>query len=78
MVVSTWGASLRPYERKIIHSRLQENSKVFTHSIGEEPNRRLVVSLKFSFSTIFPYFIVYPFISLLLVTNILSNIKKWC
>ena len=34
------------YERKIIHSRLQENSKVFTHSIGEEPNRRLVVSLK--------------------------------
>lgn len=34
------------YERKIIHSKLQENSKVFTHSIGEEPNRRLVVSLK--------------------------------
>ena len=34
------------YERKIIHSKLQENLKVFTHSIGEEPNRRLVVSLK--------------------------------
>lgn len=34
------------YERKIIHSKLQENPKVFTHSIGEEPNRRLVVSLK--------------------------------
>ena len=34
------------YERKIIHSRLQGNDKVFTHSIGEEPNRRLVVSLK--------------------------------
>lgn len=34
------------YERKIIHSRLQENSKVDTHSIGEEPNRKIVVSLK--------------------------------
>lgn len=34
------------YERKIIHLRLQENSKVTTHSIGEEPYRKLVVSLK--------------------------------
>ena len=34
------------YERKIIHSKLQENSRVDTHSIGEEPNRRIVVSLK--------------------------------
>lgn len=34
------------YERKIIHSALQENSKVETHSVGEEPNRRLVVSLR--------------------------------
>lgn len=34
------------YERKIIHSKLQENTKVETHSIGEEPNRRIVVSLK--------------------------------
>jgi spoIIIJ-associated protein len=34
------------YERKIIHSKLQENSKVETHSIGEEPNRKIVVSLK--------------------------------
>lgn len=34
------------YERKIIHSALQENSKVETHSIGEEPNRKIVVSLK--------------------------------
>ena len=34
------------YERKIIHSRLQDNSKVDTHSIGEEPNRKIVVSLK--------------------------------
>lgn len=34
------------YERKIIHSVLQDNSKVETHSIGEEPNRKIVVSLK--------------------------------
>lgn len=34
------------YERKIIHSRLQDNSKVDTHSVGEEPNRRIVVSLR--------------------------------
>ena len=34
------------YERKIIHARLQDNSKVDTHSIGEEPNRKIVVSLK--------------------------------
>ncbi len=34
------------YERKIIHSKLQENTKVETHSIGEEPNRKIVVSLK--------------------------------
>ncbi len=31
------------YERKIIHSKLQENSKVETHSIGEEPNRKIVM-----------------------------------
>ena len=34
------------YERKIIHSKLQGNSKVETHSVGEEPNRKVVVSLK--------------------------------
>lgn len=36
---------MRPYERKIIHSKLQENSKIKTHSIGEEPYRKIVVSL---------------------------------
>lgn len=35
---------MSPYERKIIHSRLQENSKVETHSIGENQNRRVVIS----------------------------------
>lgn len=34
------------YERKIIHTKLQENDKVTTHSVGEEPYRKVVVSLK--------------------------------
>ena len=34
------------YERKIIHTKLQESKYVTTHSIGEEPNRRIVVSKK--------------------------------
>ncbi|MBE5820020.1 MAG: protein jag [Clostridiales bacterium] len=34
------------YERKIIHSKLQSNNKVETFSKGEEPHRRIVVSLK--------------------------------
>jgi len=37
---------MQAYERKIIHSKLQENNKVETKSIGEEPRRRIVVSLK--------------------------------
>lgn len=37
---------MQAYERKIIHSRLQENNKVETISVGEEPTRRIVVSLK--------------------------------
>lgn len=36
---------MRPYERKIIHSKLQENPKIKTHSIGEEPHRKIVISL---------------------------------
>lgn len=34
------------YERKIIHSRLQNNNKVKTYSIGEEPHRKVVISKK--------------------------------
>ena len=34
------------YERKIIHLKLQDNDKVKTHSIGEEPYRKIVVELK--------------------------------
>ena len=37
---------MQAYERKIIHSKLQQNDKVQTESIGEEPNRRIVISLK--------------------------------
>ena len=36
---------MRPYERKIIHSKLQENNKIRTHSVGEEPHRKIVISL---------------------------------
>lgn len=36
---------MQAYERKIIHSKLQDNPKITTHSIGEEPRRRIVVSL---------------------------------
>ena len=34
------------FERKIIHDKLQENPKVTTHSIGKEPNRKVVIELK--------------------------------
>ncbi|MCF0126240.1 MAG: protein jag [Clostridia bacterium] len=37
---------MQAYERKIIHSKLQENSKVETISEGEEPYRRIVIKLK--------------------------------
>ncbi len=34
------------FERKIIHETLQNNSKVKTVSVGEEPYRKVVISLK--------------------------------
>lgn len=34
------------FERKIIHETLQNNSKVKTMSVGEEPYRKVVISLK--------------------------------
>ena len=37
---------MQAYERKIIHSKLQQNPKIETYSIGEEPHRRIVISLK--------------------------------
>ena len=37
---------MNPYERRIIHSALQNDRFVTTHSEGEEPFRRVVVTLK--------------------------------
>ncbi|BCG61705.1 RNA-binding cell elongation regulator Jag/EloR [Paenibacillus sp. URB8-2] len=37
---------MSPQERKIIHSRLQDHRQVNTFSKGEEPNRRVVITLK--------------------------------
>ena len=37
---------MNPYERRIIHSALQANAFVVTHSEGEEPFRRVVIELK--------------------------------
>ena len=37
---------MQAYERKIIHSKLQNNNKVETISTGEEPYRKVVISLK--------------------------------
>lgn len=36
---------MNPYERRIIHSALQADKNVTTHSEGEEPYRRVVVTL---------------------------------
>ncbi|WP_410512923.1 RNA-binding cell elongation regulator Jag/EloR [Paenibacillus sp. BR2-3] len=37
---------MSPQERKIIHSRLQDHRQVNTLSKGEDPNRRVVITLK--------------------------------
>ena len=37
---------MQAYERKIIHTKLQNSTRVETRSIGEEPRRRVVISLK--------------------------------
>ena len=37
---------MKAYERKIIHSKLQQHPRVETTSVGEEPYRRIIVSLK--------------------------------
>lgn len=37
---------MTPYERKIIHSKLQDSNKVKTASIGEGTHRKVVISLK--------------------------------
>jgi spoIIIJ-associated protein len=37
---------MNPYERRIIHSTLQNNDYVETYSVGEDPNRKVVIALK--------------------------------
>ncbi len=37
---------MNPYERRIIHSALQESESVITYSEGNEPYRRVVVDVK--------------------------------
>ena len=37
---------MNPYERRIIHSALQNDKYVTTHSEGEEPYRKVVITLK--------------------------------
>ncbi|MGN1069560.1 MAG: RNA-binding cell elongation regulator Jag/EloR [Candidatus Fimadaptatus sp.] len=37
---------MNPYERRVLHATLQNHPYVQTHSEGEEPNRRVVITLK--------------------------------
>lgn len=37
---------MNPYERRIVHFALQDNTKITSFSEGEEPNRRIVLALK--------------------------------
>lgn len=37
---------MTPYERRIIHASLQNNTYVDTYSVGEEPYRKIIIKLK--------------------------------
>lgn len=37
---------MNPYERKVIHATLQQNSRVTTRSEGQDPYRRVIIELK--------------------------------
>jgi len=37
---------MNPYERRIIHFALQNHSNVVTRSVGEDPNRKVIISPK--------------------------------
>ncbi|CAA7599818.1 Jag N-terminus [Acididesulfobacillus acetoxydans] len=37
---------MNPHERRIIHTALQDESRISTFSEGDEPNRRVVISLR--------------------------------
>lgn len=38
--------SMNSYERRIVHEILSKDKYVFTESVGEEPNRKVVIKLK--------------------------------
>lgn len=37
---------MNPYERRVIHSSLQNHKYVETFSVGDEPNRKVIIALK--------------------------------
>lgn len=37
---------MNPYERRIIHSALQDDARVTTYSQGEDPYRKVIISIK--------------------------------
>ena len=37
---------MNSYERRLVHSVLSDNDKVYTESVGEEPNRAVVIKTK--------------------------------
>ena len=37
---------MNPYERKVIHSTLQDDPEVLTRSEGEDPYRKIIIELK--------------------------------
>lgn len=45
---------MNPYERRIIHAELQDDKYVDTHSEGDEPHRKVVVTLNKEFASELP------------------------
>lgn len=39
---------MKAYERRIIHTALQNYNKIKTYSIGDEPNRKIIVAYKYT------------------------------
>ena len=39
---------MKAYERRIIHTALQGYNKIKTYSIGDEPNRKIIVAYKYT------------------------------
>ena len=37
---------MNSYERRIVHNALSKNKYVYTESVGEEPNRYVIIKLK--------------------------------